>query len=154
MAIASDLLQRHVQTLVEDNAQWQTLIADDLLWELVYAPSIGHPAVSRRDQRTLPPDPGPRGGRQVPVERQAGKRPLLARWGGISRSRTRQVILHDAPRRSGGPRPALAARLLADPGARCTAQAAVPVHHVRALQALRREGRAERPFAVTVMAAR
>jgi hypothetical protein len=44
MTIASDLLQRHVQTLVEDHAQWQTLIADDLLWELVYAPSIGHPA--------------------------------------------------------------------------------------------------------------
>jgi uncharacterized protein len=44
MTIASDLLQRHVQTLVEDNAQWQTLIADDLLWELVYASSIGHPA--------------------------------------------------------------------------------------------------------------
>ena len=34
MTIASDLVQRHVQTL----------IADDLVWELVYAPSIGHPA--------------------------------------------------------------------------------------------------------------
>jgi uncharacterized protein len=44
MTIASDLLQRHIQTLVEDNAQWQTLIADDLLWELPYAPAIGHPA--------------------------------------------------------------------------------------------------------------
>ena len=44
MTIAADLLQRHVQTLVGDNAQWQTLIADDLVWELVYAPSIGHPA--------------------------------------------------------------------------------------------------------------
>lgn len=44
MTIASDLLQRHFQTLVEDNPQWQTLIADNLLWELVYAPSIGHPA--------------------------------------------------------------------------------------------------------------
>ena len=43
MTIASDLLQRHIQTLVEDNAQWQTLIADDLLWELPYAPAIGHP---------------------------------------------------------------------------------------------------------------
>jgi ketosteroid isomerase-like protein len=42
--IASDLLQRHIQTLVNDNAQWQTLIADDILWELVYAPAIGHPA--------------------------------------------------------------------------------------------------------------
>jgi hypothetical protein len=28
---ASDLLQRHFQTLVADNGQWQTLIADDLL---------------------------------------------------------------------------------------------------------------------------
>jgi ketosteroid isomerase-like protein len=44
MTIASDLLQQHIQTLVDDNARWQTLIADDLLWELVYAPAIGHPA--------------------------------------------------------------------------------------------------------------
>src|SRR5437763_15945200 len=44
MTIASDLLQQHIQTLVGDNAQWQTLIADDLLWELAYAPAIGHPA--------------------------------------------------------------------------------------------------------------
>jgi uncharacterized protein len=44
MTIASDLSQRHFQTLVDDNAQWQTLIADDILWELVYAPSLGHPA--------------------------------------------------------------------------------------------------------------
>lgn len=44
MTIASDLLQRHFQTLVEDNMQWQTLIADDILWELTYAPAIGHPA--------------------------------------------------------------------------------------------------------------
>ena len=44
MTIASDLLQRHFQTLVEDNAQWQTLIADALVWELPYAPAIGHPA--------------------------------------------------------------------------------------------------------------
>jgi hypothetical protein len=32
MTIASDLLQRHIQTLVDDNTQWQTLIADDVLW--------------------------------------------------------------------------------------------------------------------------
>jgi len=44
MTIASELLQRHIQTLVDDNTQWQTLIADDVLWELAYAPSIGHPA--------------------------------------------------------------------------------------------------------------
>ena len=44
MTIAADLWQRHIQTLVADNAQWQTLIADDLVWELPYAPAIGHPA--------------------------------------------------------------------------------------------------------------
>ncbi|MEO6823300.1 MAG: hypothetical protein ABI167_00960 [Nitrosospira sp.] len=44
MTIASDLLHQHIQTFVENNAQWQTLIADDLLWELTYAPSLGHPA--------------------------------------------------------------------------------------------------------------
>jgi len=44
MTIASDLLQQHIQTLVDDNARWQTLIADDLWWELAYAPALGHPA--------------------------------------------------------------------------------------------------------------
>ena len=44
MTIASDLLHRHIQTLVADPAQWQTLIADDLVWELPYAPALGHPA--------------------------------------------------------------------------------------------------------------
>ena len=44
MTIASDLLQRHFQTLVQDNAQWLTLITDNILWELVYAPALGHPA--------------------------------------------------------------------------------------------------------------
>jgi hypothetical protein len=42
--IASDLLKRHIDTLVDDAAQWQTLIADDIRWELAYAPSVGHPA--------------------------------------------------------------------------------------------------------------
>jgi uncharacterized protein len=44
MTIASDLLQQHIQTLVDDNVQWQTLITDDILWELAYAPALGHPA--------------------------------------------------------------------------------------------------------------
>ena len=43
MTIASDLLQKHIQTMVADNARWQTLIADDILWELAYGPSLGHP---------------------------------------------------------------------------------------------------------------
>ena len=44
MTIASRLLEQHILTLVDDNSQWQKLIADDILWELAYAPSLGHPA--------------------------------------------------------------------------------------------------------------
>ena len=43
MTIATDLVQQHVQTLVEDNRRWQRLIADDILWELPYASALGHP---------------------------------------------------------------------------------------------------------------
>jgi transcriptional regulator with GAF, ATPase, and Fis domain len=43
MSIAAELLQRHIQTLVDDPQQWQTLIADNIVWELAYAPAIGHP---------------------------------------------------------------------------------------------------------------
>src|SRR5258707_9052312 len=51
MTNAAELLQLHIETLVNDNARWQTLIADDLLWELAYAPSLGHPArLSGRDE--------------------------------------------------------------------------------------------------------
>jgi hypothetical protein len=31
MTIAFDLLQRHIQTLVDDHEPWQTLIADDMV---------------------------------------------------------------------------------------------------------------------------
>jgi hypothetical protein len=51
MTNASELLRQHFQTLVADNARWQTLIAEDLVWELPYAPSLGHPArLSGRDE--------------------------------------------------------------------------------------------------------
>ena len=44
MTIASDLVRKHFETLVHDNRRWQTLIADDLVWELPFAPALGHPA--------------------------------------------------------------------------------------------------------------
>jgi uncharacterized protein len=51
MSLAAKLLQRHIETLVDDHEQWQTLIADDIVWELAYAPAIGHPAkLSGRDE--------------------------------------------------------------------------------------------------------
>jgi ketosteroid isomerase-like protein len=43
MSIATELLKQHIETLVNDNKQWKSLIADDIVWELPYAPGIGHP---------------------------------------------------------------------------------------------------------------
>ena len=43
MTIAADLLQRHIETLLNPG-EWETLIADDILWELPFAPALGHPA--------------------------------------------------------------------------------------------------------------
>jgi uncharacterized protein len=51
MTVAEDLLRRHIETLVADNARWQTMLADDVVWELPFAPAIGHPArVSTRKE--------------------------------------------------------------------------------------------------------
>src|SRR3954451_7775561 len=51
VTIASDLLQRHFQTLVADNAQWETLISDNVVWELPFAVALGHPSkLSGRDE--------------------------------------------------------------------------------------------------------
>src|SRR5882672_5615465 len=44
MTVAEDLLHRHIETLVADNPRWQTLLADDVVWELPFAPTLGHPA--------------------------------------------------------------------------------------------------------------
>ena len=53
MTPAVDLLEQHIGTLVDDNARWQILIADDIIWELAYAPSLGHPArLSGREEAT------------------------------------------------------------------------------------------------------
>lgn len=43
MSIATELLQQHLQWLVGDQQQWQELITDDIVWDLPYAPSLGHP---------------------------------------------------------------------------------------------------------------
>ena len=44
MTVAADLLRRHIETLVDDNAFWRTLLADDVVCELPFAPALGHPA--------------------------------------------------------------------------------------------------------------
>ncbi|WP_460105493.1 nuclear transport factor 2 family protein [Pseudomonas sp. S3_H06] len=48
---AEQLLRLHFETFVDDHERWKTLIADDLVWELPFAPTLGHPArLDGRDQ--------------------------------------------------------------------------------------------------------
>ncbi len=53
MSTASELVRSHIQTLVADHSRWLTLIVDDIVWELAYAPALGHPArLDGREQVT------------------------------------------------------------------------------------------------------
>ena len=47
---AARLLERHFQTLVNDDERWKKLIADDIVWELPYAPGAGSSVKPRRTQ--------------------------------------------------------------------------------------------------------
>lgn len=44
MSVAADLLRLHFETFVADPVRWRTLIDQDLVWELPFAPALGHPA--------------------------------------------------------------------------------------------------------------
>lgn len=110
--------------------------------------------IYRRYGATIQTDQGPRVGLEVVVERGDGRRPLVARWGGITLARNTKAVLDDAPLRICGPRTELEQRLLADTCELCGSQDDIQVHHVRALKDLRRKDRAPRPFWVEIMTAR
>ena len=99
---------------------------------------------------------GPRRGLQVTVERGPGKRPLAARWGGVSLARrtTRVVLKEDLPT-IWRKRPAeLIDRLMAGRCELCQARTDVETHHVRRLKDLQPGNRAEQPEWVRLMASR
>jgi group II intron reverse transcriptase/maturase len=125
-----------------------------LVQTLAYKLRVSVSTIYRRYQTTLQTDDGSRVGLQITVEREGGRKPLIARWGGISLSRNRQATLDDLPLRICGPRSELEARLLAETCELCGSQETVEVHHLRALKDLRRKGQVERPFWIQVMAAR
>jgi hypothetical protein len=125
-----------------------------LVQTLAYKLGISVSTVYQRYHTTLQTDAGPRVGLQITVERDGGRKPLIARWGGISLARNRQATLDDALVRICGPRSELEARLLAETCELCGSQDTVEVHHLRALKDLHRQGQAERPFWIQVMAAR
>ncbi len=97
---------------------------------------------------------GPRKVLQVTVEREGGKKPLVAQWGGISLARKTKAVLNDQVAPVWGDRSELEKRLLADTCELCGSREHVEVHHIRALKDLQHKGQGERPRWVQIMAAR
>lgn len=51
MKSAAELLQAHFATFAVNHESWKANISDDLVWELPYAPGLGHPAkLTGRDE--------------------------------------------------------------------------------------------------------
>ena len=88
------------------------------------------------------------------MEREEGKKPLVAVWGGIPLRRQMKVVLNDQPAQSYVNHSELVQRLKAGRCELCGSTESVEVHHIRALKDLRRPGRKEKPAWVKVMAAR
>ena len=85
-----------------------------------------------------------------------GKKPLVARFGGIPLRRQTLVTLTDqlVPLQKRPARNELLKRLLADTCELCKSTHQVEVHHIRKLADLQRPGRVDKPLWVRVMAAR
>jgi len=113
------------------------------------------PQVYGRFATTLSTDRGPYKGLRVRVEREEGKRPLVAQWGGISLAWHKNATLDDQPRRVwNGPHTELVERLLADTCELCGSTDRIEVHHIRRLADLQKPGRGAKPDWVKRMAAR
>lgn len=106
-----------------------------------------------RYQTTTETPEGPRKVLQVTVERE-GKKPLVARWGGISLARNIKGVLNDIPPQVMLSRSELERQLLANTCELCGSRENIEVHHIRALKDLHRKGRGERPKWMMVIAAR
>jgi hypothetical protein len=89
------------------------------------------------------------------VHREPGKKPLVARFGGIPLTRQRTAIMTDLkPNMAITKRNELIHRLLAGRCELCEGKAGLQVHHIRKLADLNKPGRPQRPSWVYLMAKR
>jgi retron-type reverse transcriptase len=110
---------------------------------------------ARKSKATIEPPEGPRACLQVTVERDGGRKPLVARFGGIPLRRQRTAVLTDvSPVMASTRRNELIHRLLPEGCEVCDAQGHLEVHHVRTLADLNQPGRRERPAWRHLMAKR
>jgi group II intron reverse transcriptase/maturase len=111
--------------------------------------------MARKYKATIETPEGPRACLQVTVERDGGRKPLVARFGGSPLRRQRTAVLTDvSPVMASTRRNELIHRLLTECCEVCDAQGHLEVHHVRKLADLNQPGRRERPAWMHLMAKR
>ena len=111
--------------------------------------------MARRYKAAVDTPDGQRTCFQVTVQRDKGKKPLVARFGGIPLKRQRTAVITDRnPVMATARRNELIHRLLAGQCEMCEGREGLQVHHVRKLADLNKPGRPERPPWVHLMAMR
>jgi group II intron reverse transcriptase/maturase len=112
-------------------------------------------AMARKYKTTIETPAGSRKCLQVTVERDRGRKPLVARFGGIPLRRVRTAVLTDRrPVMASARRNELIHRLLAGRCEICEDTVNLEVHHVRKLADLSKPGRREKPAWMHLMAMR
>ena len=110
--------------------------------------------MARRYKTTIDTGAGPRTCFQVTVARE-GRRPLVARFGGIPLKRLRTAVITDRkPTLVTARRNELIHRLLAERCELCESRTGLQVHHIRKLADLDKPGRPEKPAWIRLMAKR
>ena len=111
--------------------------------------------IAQKYQTTVETEYGPMKCLEITVPRE-GKKPLVARFGGIPLRRQNHVTLTDmlVSIKRKPARNELLKRLMANICELCRSTHQVEVHHIRKLADLKKPGQAERPQWVRVMAAR
>src|SRR2546423_5608655 len=127
---------------------------DSLAKTLAAKLTISVAQVYERFKTVIQTKGGPRRVFQVTVEREGGKRPLVARWGAVPLARSREAPLRAQPRPPRDRRAELAVRLLANTCELCGSRVDVEAHVERCLKDLERDGRADTPWARTMVAKR
>jgi group II intron reverse transcriptase/maturase len=109
--------------------------------------------VWRRYKATLQTPTGPRKGLRVTIERDNGRKPLVAHWGGVSLARrTTRVVLNDElPAIWRKPPAELVKRLRTGTCELCESRSDVEVHHIRRLKDIQTRDQAPQPEWVTHM---
>jgi Type II intron maturase/Reverse transcriptase (RNA-dependent DNA polymerase) len=111
--------------------------------------------MARRYKTVIKTPDGPRTCLQVTVQRDRGRTPLVARFGGIPLKRQCTAVLTDlSPTMASTNRNELLHRLLAGHCELCDTREDLQVHHLRKLADLDRPGRPDRPAWVHLMAKR